>query len=445
MYRLCVLISFFVLFISNMVYAQSSETISLPEGLQIISVGNAAQATELSINDAHDLELVEFTFEGDLADNSNWFRAIAIIASMAGLDGSAFNADYTAGAVPLIQDFMVLTDVEARNINRATKRINADYNDLSHIAISPDTSLIAVGDEDGLVALWDIENEEETINWQGYTDYINGMAFSTDGTSLITLGYDGNSSMIGEWSLTGELLSKIRNPLEGYSMRLNADGTMLAIGGETNISLWDVSTWEEIATMESPSPYIISMAFSPDGSILATGSEAGAIYLWDLSNAHLLGTLSGQLPDDDFARTVTFLDFSPDGILLLSTNRDGLLHLWGTTADAGTISQTSATETADDDSDNVTTPTETPTETVSDIPSESISCSVNAKSTVNLRSGPGTNFDLAGTLSATETTEADGQFQATDGFTWYRLSDGAWVRSDLVSASDCSNLAEVSP
>jgi Tol biopolymer transport system component len=84
-------------------------------------------------------------------------------------------------------------------------------------------------------------------------------------------------------------------------------------------------------------------------------------------------------------------------------------------------------------------PTEAPTEA----PAAAVTCTVTALNNANLRSGPGTNFDRAGTVAANEAAEADGQAQSADGFTWYRLTTGAWIRADLVSAGDCSGLATV--
>lgn len=60
---------------------------------------------------------------------------------------------------------------------------------------------------------------------------------------------------------------------------------------------------------------------------------------------------------------------------------------------------------------------------------------------VNLRSGPGTNFNAVGTLAAGSSVTAVGQATGADGFVWFNLDNGNWVRSDVVTAEgDCSNL-----
>lgn len=69
-------------------------------------------------------------------------------------------------------------------------------------------------------------------------------------------------------------------------------------------------------------------------------------------------------------------------------------------------------------------------------------CEASSSNTVNRRSGPGTNFDRAGTLQAGQTLQVVGQ--TSDGtYIWYELEDGSWVREDVVNLSgDCGDLPE---
>lgn len=75
---------------------------------------------------------------------------------------------------------------------------------------------------------------------------------------------------------------------------------------------------------------------------------------------------------------------------------------------------------------------------------EPIACTVSASINVNKRNGPGTNFNSPGALPAGEIALADGQATGAEGIPWWRLEDGSWVRSDLVSENgDCDLLPEV--
>ena len=67
---------------------------------------------------------------------------------------------------------------------------------------------------------------------------------------------------------------------------------------------------------------------------------------------------------------------------------------------------------------------------------------VTTKQAINLRGGPGTNYELRGQITADDILSVDGQFLAPDGFIWWRLTTEAWVRSDLVrEIGACEELA----
>lgn len=71
-------------------------------------------------------------------------------------------------------------------------------------------------------------------------------------------------------------------------------------------------------------------------------------------------------------------------------------------------------------------------------------CKISAANAVNKRTGPGTNFDRAGQMSAGSTDRAIGRAEDNAGFTWWQLeSDDNWVREDVVTAQgDCLNVRE---
>lgn len=70
-------------------------------------------------------------------------------------------------------------------------------------------------------------------------------------------------------------------------------------------------------------------------------------------------------------------------------------------------------------------------------------CNVVASGTVNKRIGPGTTFDRDGQMNAGETLEVETQTDGDDGFIWYELEDGSYVREDIISlVGDCADIEE---
>jgi WD40 repeat protein len=68
---------------------------------------------------------------------------------------------------------------------------------------------------------------------------------------------------------------------------------------------------------------VTSVAFSPDGSLLASAAGKPIIELWRAADGHLLATLEGH------GRDVLSVAFSPDGTLLASGAADNTVRLWG--------------------------------------------------------------------------------------------------------------------
>jgi hypothetical protein len=73
-------------------------------------------------------------------------------------------------------------------------------------------------------------------------------------------------------------------------------------------------------------------------------------------------------------------------------------------------------------------------------------CAISAGGTVNQRSGPGTTYERAGTLAGGTSAPVIGQATGADGFVWWQLGEGVWVRSDVVNQTGtCDSVPVVAP
>jgi uncharacterized delta-60 repeat protein len=108
-----------------------------------------------------------------------------------------------------------------------------------------------------------------------------------------------------------------------YSIAFSPDGTLLASGSVDNtVRLWRVSDGRLLRTLEKHEDKVYSVAFSPDGTLLASGSVDNTVRLWRVSDGRLLRTLEGH--EDEVWSVV----FSPDGTLLASGSLDGRVGVW---------------------------------------------------------------------------------------------------------------------
>ena len=101
------------------------------------------------------------------------------------------------------------------------------------------------------------------------------------------------------------------------------DGTALAsCGSDGNDILWDAATGKKRLTLTGRRGRAVDVAFSPDGKAMASGSVDGKVFLWDAARGRFLNTLVG--PEG----LVDQIAFSPDGRLLAAASWDKAVYLW---------------------------------------------------------------------------------------------------------------------
>lgn len=166
----------------------------------------------------------------------------------------------------------------------------------------------------------------ELVVQSGHSGIVDRVAFSPDGRWLASTGW-GSVLLLRELS-TGREVHRLRGR---YALAFSRDGQWMASDGGSDfgsITLWDAKSGREIRTFDSPSnakDLVTSLAFSPDGRILASAWQAGTVKLWDVTSSREIRTIDAPSVATQY---VTSVAFSPDGRILASSGPHGTVKLW---------------------------------------------------------------------------------------------------------------------
>ena len=211
--------------------------------------------------------------------------------------------------------------------------------DVRNVVFSPNGRTLA-SSAGNMIWLWDVHTGEHKTTLQGHTSNINALAFSSDGTMLASGSGDrDDDSTVRLWNTkTGKQYTKFRNldrehhefSLPITTIAFSPDGKIIAsIDRSADIQLWNIVTKKHITTLtansDSPDHYYYGyfvMAFSPDGTTLTSTGYNSTINVWDIEARKRQDTLKGH------TGLVTSLAYSADGTTLVSGSTDGTVLLW---------------------------------------------------------------------------------------------------------------------
>ena len=236
--------------------------------------------------------------------------------------GAAFSPDGQHIITRALDDSVRVWDVavepEPRSFGQHDDRVTG-------LALSPDEKHLVTASWDQTARVWDVETGRELMTLSD-AEVLNGVVFTPDGKRVVTAGNGGTARL---WDAqTGQELAQFVDVAKGFvnAVALSADGQSLVTGGDDEKAqkayLWNVGTGQQLRSFVGHAGQITSMAFSPDGNYVLTGGADKTARLWDTHSGREVRQLTGH------GHWVQGVAFSPDGTLLLTTSHDKTARLW---------------------------------------------------------------------------------------------------------------------
>jgi WD40 repeat protein len=162
-----------------------------------------------------------------------------------------------------------------------------------------------------------------------FTALFTGCEEPIDGTDTANGGENSGTVVGGGGTEIDSTKFKCLNTLYGnsscvISVAFSTDGTKIISGSYDNtIKIWNANTGECIKTLEGHSRSVESVAYSTDGTKIISGSMDNTIKIWDANTGECLQTLEGH------TSTVLSVAYSPDGTRIISGSYDDTIKIWG--------------------------------------------------------------------------------------------------------------------
>lgn len=211
--------------------------------------------------------------------------------------------------------------------NAALQYRNDQPGRLFAVAYSPDGLLLAVGSDVSAASnVWEaagVSNGKPVRPLGESADWLLSVDFNPQDSGLLALGRVGSDIFLWDWGRASLAARLSGHRDDVWSVAWSPNGKRLASGSaDGTVRLWEGASGAPAAILEGHSDVVRSVAWSPDGTLLASGSRDNTILLWDGATGNRLALLKGHTGE------VRSVAFSPDGKLLASGGADQLILVW---------------------------------------------------------------------------------------------------------------------
>jgi WD40 repeat protein len=193
-------------------------------------------------------------------------------------------------------------------------------NDITQIAISPDSRQIATISFDNVVSIWSADSLEPKTRFEVTDHGVKRVAFITSNLLAVA------GEKVTTWdTLTGTLVQELSPGRYNYMLARSPDNKWFAFGVEEGLSFWNVD--ESKVAMQAHVDLASGslLEYSPDAKYLATASDS-MIRIWDLTSQQVVQAIDALGP------AISGLRWMPNSNILVVASESGRTRIWGTPA-----------------------------------------------------------------------------------------------------------------
>jgi WD40 repeat protein len=173
--------------------------------------------------------------------------------------------------------------------------------------------------------VWDVEKGEELSRFDVTETAVHAAAYSPDSRHVASGdGTDDGGGLVRVWDLETAKPRDLKGHTQSIStIAFSPDGQRILSGShDKTVRLWNSKTGRELRVLEGHENWVESVAFSPDSARALSASRDGTVRLWDLDTGRELARVNAHA---DGALCVAFL---PDGKHVVSGGGDGVVRFW---------------------------------------------------------------------------------------------------------------------
>ena len=257
----------------------------------------------------------------------NWaLEPFAELARYPGHSGAVFDGDFSPDGSKVVTAGADWTAVISDAVSgRQLTTLRGHQDAVRSARFSPDGSRVVTASWDGTARLWDADSGAQLLAIKAGDGALKGAIFSPDGLSIATMVTGGKAAT---WSTSdGHAVLSFDPDAEASSVVYSPDGRLLITGDDGgNVTEWDVQTGSKVRSWPAQDAAVVSMALDSTGQRLVTLGAEGALACG--TPARVIGLL-GLKPGYGYGWQVAF---SPDGTRIATGGDDGAAHVWDATS-----------------------------------------------------------------------------------------------------------------